>query len=160
MTGKQNRFAQNLDADGEHPLLDSYVSKKRVALKGPMPEGGPATAAYADQAASAGHAATARRMVENAHGAKVRATEAWVNGDMSSQQHAEVHKRADRVIKSKGALALRTDRAGDAAKAKGARVAGGMAGHVKNAKSEGPRGDSRAAVRRTNAAGRKQQGRY
>jgi hypothetical protein len=127
MTGRQNRFPQNQEVDGEHPLLDSYIHKKRNATGGdPNRDGGVATSAYADQAASAGAAATARRMVENAHGSKVRATEAWVNGDMSSQQHAEVHKRADRVIKTKGALALRTDKAGSKDKAKGKRVAGGL----------------------------------
>jgi hypothetical protein len=155
MTGRQDRFPQDQEADGSHPLLNSYIHKQRVKTGGdPNRDGGVATSAYADQAASAGHAATARRMVENAHGSKVRATEAWVNGDMSSQQHAEVHSRANRVIKAKGALALRTDAKGSASKAKGSNVAGGF----KGARPSTPRAPATKAARRTNAAGRAQQG--
>ncbi len=159
MSGKENRYPQNEDSNGEHPLLNSYIHKERIkggAGDGGGKDGGIATPAYADQAASAGHAATARRMVENAHGSKVKATEAWVNGDISSKQHAEVHKRADRVIKTKGALALRTDKAGSADKDKGRKVAGGFAG----ARPSTPRAPASSAARRTNKAGDKQQGRY
>lgn len=42
------------------------------------------------------------RAVENAHHAKVSATDSWVRGEMNSKEHAAVHKRADVVIKCKG----------------------------------------------------------
>lgn len=42
------------------------------------------------------------RAVENAHHAKVGATDSWVRGDIDSKKHAEIHKRADKVIKAKG----------------------------------------------------------
>lgn len=46
----------------------------------------------------------ADRAVENAHHAKVSATDSWVRGEMTSKEHAEVHKRADKVISCKGKL--------------------------------------------------------
>lgn len=44
----------------------------------------------------------ADRTVARAHDAKVHATDAWVRGEMTSKEHAAVHKRADSVIKKKG----------------------------------------------------------
>jgi hypothetical protein len=155
---KQDRFKQELDADGEHPLLNSYIHKERkLNTPSNVGDGGLATSAYADMAASAGKAATARRMVENAHGAKVNATEAWVNGHISSKQHAEVHAKANHVLKNAKHLAGRTDALGSKEPAGGKRVAGGYAG----AKPHEPKGNNaRAAARRTNKAGQKQQGKY
>lgn len=39
------------------------------------------------------------RIVENAHHAKVHATDSWVRGEISTAKHAQIHKRADSVIK-------------------------------------------------------------
>lgn len=47
---------------------------------------------------------TQDRMVSRAHDAKVDATDKWVRGEMESKEHEAVHKRADKVIKSKGRL--------------------------------------------------------
>lgn len=44
------------------------------------------------------------RMVENAHDSKVRATAAWVDGRITSKEHGEVHKRADKIIQCKGKM--------------------------------------------------------
>jgi hypothetical protein len=46
----------------------------------------------------------AQRAVENASHSKVRATENWVDGHISSAKHAQIHARANKVIKSKGGL--------------------------------------------------------
>lgn len=46
----------------------------------------------------------ADRAVENAHHAKVGATDSWVRGDIDSKKHADIHKRADRVIACKGKM--------------------------------------------------------
>lgn len=43
----------------------------------------------------------ADRVVENAHHAKVHATDCWVRGEITAKKHAEIHKRADSVIKGK-----------------------------------------------------------
>lgn len=45
--------------------------------------------------------ASQERVVENAHHAKVHATDSWVRGEITAKKHAEIHKRADSVIKGK-----------------------------------------------------------
>lgn len=47
---------------------------------------------------------TSERMVSNAHDAKVHATDRWVRGEMTSKEHSEVHKKADKVISCKGRM--------------------------------------------------------
>lgn len=46
----------------------------------------------------------ADRTVTRAHDAKVHATDSWVRGEITTKKHAEIHKRADHVIKSKGKM--------------------------------------------------------
>jgi hypothetical protein len=43
-------------------------------------------------------------VMDNAHHSKVRATADWVDGHISSKKHAEIHKRADMVLKKKGRM--------------------------------------------------------
>ncbi len=61
--------------------------------------------------------------VERAHVAKVDATGDWVSGRISSKKHAEIHRRADYVIKNKGRV---VNAAGTSARARGKRIAGGF----------------------------------
>lgn len=42
--------------------------------------------------------------VQAAHDEKVHATRKWVAGEISNKKHADIHKRADHVIKKKGHL--------------------------------------------------------
>lgn len=46
----------------------------------------------------------AERAVESAHESKLRATANWVDGHIDSKKHAEIHKRADKVIACKGRM--------------------------------------------------------
>lgn len=48
---------------------------------------------------------SAKDTVEHAHYAKSNATRDWIEGRITSKKHADIHKRADRVIKAKGRLA-------------------------------------------------------
>ncbi len=48
---------------------------------------------------------SAKDTVEDAHRAKVNATRDWIEGRITSKQHAAVHKRANHVIKHRGRLA-------------------------------------------------------
>lgn len=74
-----------------------------IALKAPKEKNArvravdatPETAAYKEPSPT-------ERMVSRAHDAKVRATSAWIDGDITSKKHAQIHGRADKVIKSKG----------------------------------------------------------
>lgn len=61
--------------------------------------------------------------VQRAHVAKVDATGDWVSGRISSKEHAEIHKRADYVIKNQGRV---VNAAGTSARARGKRIAGGF----------------------------------
>lgn len=65
---------------------------------------------------------TAQETVERAHHSKVNATDAWVNGHISSKEHTERHKRANHVIASKG----RVDAIGSKTQPRGKRIAGGF----------------------------------
>ncbi len=40
----------------------------------------------------------AERIVDSAHYEKRNATERWIRGDISNEEHTEIHKRANRVI--------------------------------------------------------------
>lgn len=42
------------------------------------------------------------RVQQAAHGAKVDATRRWVGGEISSQEHDSIHRRANAVLKHKG----------------------------------------------------------
>lgn len=42
--------------------------------------------------------------VQAAHDEKVHATRKWVAGEISNKAHAEIHRRADHVIKKKGKM--------------------------------------------------------
>ena len=42
--------------------------------------------------------------MQNAHDSKVRATSDWVDGHIDAKKHAEIHKRADKVISCKGKI--------------------------------------------------------
>lgn len=46
----------------------------------------------------------AQKSVARAHDAKVSATDSWVRGEIDSKKHAEIHKRADKVIACKGKM--------------------------------------------------------
>lgn len=46
----------------------------------------------------------AERTVARAHESKVRATGDWVDGHIDSKKHADIHKRADKVIACKGKM--------------------------------------------------------
>lgn len=46
----------------------------------------------------------ADRSVSHAHDSKVRATADWVDGRITSKEHGEIHKRADKVISCKGRM--------------------------------------------------------
>ncbi len=47
---------------------------------------------------------TAEQIVEDAHAAKRRATQDWIAGLISSEEHVALHGRADHIIQNRGRL--------------------------------------------------------
>lgn len=42
----------------------------------------------------------AERTIESAHSAKVNATRDWIEGSISTKKHAQIHSRANKVLKA------------------------------------------------------------